>query len=58
MSEEIKAKIDAERAKLAKLARMQIKAKLKHMGLVKQSDEADEEPVPKTRKGKAKDKDN
>lgn len=56
-SEEIRAKIEQEKIRVAKIARMQLKQKLKQMGLVRQVEDGDEETTQhKTRKGKAKDK--
>jgi hypothetical protein len=57
VSEEIRAKIDQERMRLARIARMQLKQKLKHSGFIRAADEAeDEAPQQRSRKGKTKEK--
>ena len=54
VSEEIKAKLEADKLRLAKIARMQLKQKLRSIDLIKHK-EAEEESVPqKTKKGKDK----
>lgn len=56
-SEEIRTKLEQEKIRVAKIARMQLKLKLKQMGLLRQGDEGEEEATQqKTRKGKAKEK--
>jgi hypothetical protein len=52
MSEDIKTKLEEDRLRLARIARLQIKQKLKHAGLLRTSDEVDDEAVQKNRKGK------
>lgn len=53
MSEEIKAKIDEDRLRLVRIARLQIKQKLKAAGLLRPVEEIEEEAaMQKQRKGK------
>lgn len=53
MSEELKTKIGEDKLKLARIARLQIKQKLKHAGLLRPTEEIEEEAAAvKSRKGK------